>query len=165
MQTLCRRYWRDLSGPLQLRVQSRSRTRLSIVASIAFLFRACFKGAFDKIALWWHVSPWRFASDSASQQNFAAIPSVSLVLLGHTNRSVKFSHKSQREIPSFRHFQDRFLTTVRKKWGKKTGLCFAGFVFLTFRGPFASDDVNPYLKRSRNARYKASDSIAPLSRG
>ena len=31
-----------LSGPLRLRVQSRSRTRLRIAASIAFLFRACF---------------------------------------------------------------------------------------------------------------------------
>ena len=34
----------SLSGPLQLRVQSRSRTRLRIAASIAFSFRACFKG-------------------------------------------------------------------------------------------------------------------------
>ena len=33
-----------LSGPLRLRVQSLSRTRLRIAASIAFLFRACFKG-------------------------------------------------------------------------------------------------------------------------
>ena len=40
----------DLSGPLQLRVQSRSRTRLRIAASIAFLFRACFKGVLDTIA-------------------------------------------------------------------------------------------------------------------
>ena len=36
----------ELSGPLRLRVQSRSRTRLRIAASIAFLFRACFKGGF-----------------------------------------------------------------------------------------------------------------------
>ena len=35
-----------LSGPLRLRVQSRSRTRLRIAASIAFLFHAYFKGAF-----------------------------------------------------------------------------------------------------------------------
>ena len=34
----------NLSGPLRLRVQSRSRMRLRITASIAFLFRACFKG-------------------------------------------------------------------------------------------------------------------------
>ena len=34
----------DLSGPLRLRLQSRSRTRLRIAASIAFWFRACFKG-------------------------------------------------------------------------------------------------------------------------
>ena len=39
-----------LSGPLRLRVQSRSRTRLTIAASIAFLFRACFKGVWDTIA-------------------------------------------------------------------------------------------------------------------
>ena len=31
-------------------------------------------------------------------KSFAAIPSVSLVLLGHTNRSVFLSHESQREI-------------------------------------------------------------------
>ena len=39
-----------LSGPLRLRVQSRSRTRLRIAASIAFLFRACFEGVLDTIA-------------------------------------------------------------------------------------------------------------------
>ena len=39
-----------LSGPLRLRVQSRSRTRLRIAASIAFLFRACFKGVLGTIA-------------------------------------------------------------------------------------------------------------------
>ena len=31
-------------------------------------------------------------------KSFAAIPSVSLVHLGHTNRSVFLSHESQREI-------------------------------------------------------------------
>ena len=40
----------QLSGPLWLRVQSRSSTRFRIVASIALLFRACFKGALDTIA-------------------------------------------------------------------------------------------------------------------
>ena len=39
-----------LSGPLRVRVQSRSRTRLRIAASIAFSFRACFKGDLDTIA-------------------------------------------------------------------------------------------------------------------
>ena len=38
-----------LSGPPRLRVQSRSRTRLRI-ASIVFLFRACFKGVSETIA-------------------------------------------------------------------------------------------------------------------
>ena len=45
-----RMFVRNLSGPLRLRVQSRSRTRLRIAASIAFLFRACLKGALDTIA-------------------------------------------------------------------------------------------------------------------
>ena len=31
-------------------------------------------------------------------RSFAAMPCASLVLLGHTNRSVSFTHKSQREI-------------------------------------------------------------------
>ena len=35
------------------------------------------------------------------------------------------------------------------------GLCFAMFVFLTFRGPLASHDSNPYPHRSRIARYNA----------
>ena len=39
-----------LSGPLRLRVQSRSRARLRIAASIAFLLRASFKGVWDTIA-------------------------------------------------------------------------------------------------------------------
>ena len=39
-----------LSGPVRLRVQSRSRTRSRIAASIAFLFSACFKGVFDTTA-------------------------------------------------------------------------------------------------------------------
>ena len=66
----------------------------------------------------------------------------------HTNRSVK--------LPSFRHFQDRFLTTNKEKWGKKTALCFAGFVLLTFRRLLASHDSNPYPDRSRITRYNAS---------
>ena len=46
-----RMFWCNrLSGPLRLRVQSRSRTRLRIAASIAFLFRACFKDVLDTIA-------------------------------------------------------------------------------------------------------------------
>ena len=34
-------------------------------------------------------------------KSFAAIPSVSLVLLGHTNRNVKLSHELQRDIALF----------------------------------------------------------------
>ena len=33
------------------------------------------------------------------RKSFAAIPSLALVLLGHTNRSFKLSHESQRQIP------------------------------------------------------------------
>ena len=57
-------------------------------------------------------------------KSFAVIPSVRLALLGtrlaasncHTNRSVK--------LASFRHFQDRLLTTDKEKWGKKNGPVF-----------------------------------------
>ena len=35
------------------------------------------------------------------------------------------------------------------------GLCFAGFVYLTFRRPLASHDSNPYPSRSRIAQYNA----------
>ena len=66
------------------------------------------------------------------RKSLAAIPSLSLKSLGtqiaasncHTNRSVK--------LPSFRHFQEEFLTTNKEKWGKKNGrvsqgLCFGRF--------------------------------------
>ena len=90
------------------------------------------------------------------RKSFAAIPSISPVLFGHTNRSVSLSHASQREVALvFRHFQDRFLTTNREKWGKKAGLCFARFVFLAFCEPFGSHDSNPYSNRGRMARCNA----------
>ena len=93
------------------------------------------------------------------RKSFAAIPPLSLDSLGtriaasncHANRSVK--------LPLFRHFQDEFLTTNREKWEKKTGLCFTGFVLLTFRGPLASHDSNPYPNRSRIARYNATKAL------
>ena len=41
---------------------------------------------------------------------------------------------------------------IREQWGRKAGLRFAGFVFLTFRGPVASHGSNPYPNRTtRNA--------------
>ena len=89
-------------------------------------------------------------------KSFAAIPSVSLVQLGHTNRNVFLSHESQREIdPRLGTFKTNSLLPTRRKWGRKMGLCFAMFVFLTFRGPLASHDSNPYPNRSRIARYNA----------
>ena len=57
-------------------------------------------------------------------KSFAAIPSVSLVLLVHTNRNVRLSHESQRETALVTHFQDQFLTTNKEKWGKKNGPVF-----------------------------------------
>ena len=36
-------------------------------------------------------------------------------------------------MPSFRHFQDRFLTTSKEKRGKETGLSFARSVFDVLR--------------------------------
>ena len=89
------------------------------------------------------------------RNSFAAIPSLSLGSLGtriaasncHTNRSVK--------LPSFRHFKTNFLLPTRRSGGRKAGLCFARFVFLTSRGPLASHDSNPYPNRSRIARYNA----------
>ena len=47
------------------------------------------------------------------------------------------------------------LLPTRRSEGRKTGLCFATFVFLTFRGPLASHDSNLYPNRSRIARYNA----------
>ena len=38
------------------------------------------------------------ASQLSQELTFTAIPSVSLVHLGHTNRNVSVSHESQREI-------------------------------------------------------------------
>ena len=42
------------------------------------------------------------------------------------------------------------------------GLCFAMFVFLTFRGPLASHDSNPYPNRSRIARYNVTKARGAL---
>ena len=89
-------------------------------------------------------------------KSFAAIPSVSLVQLGHTNRSVFLPHESQREIALVQALSRPIpLLPTRRSGGRKMGLCFATFVFLTFRGPLASHDSNPYPNRSRIARYNA----------
>ena len=53
------------------------------------------------------------------------------------------------------------LPTRRKGGGRETGLCFARFVFLTFRGPLASHDSNPYPSRSRIARCNATKALGP----
>ena len=89
-------------------------------------------------------------------KSFAAIPSVSLVQLEHTNRSVFLTHGAQREIgPRLGTFETNSLLPTRRSGGRKMGLCFAMFVFLTFRGPLASHDSNAYPNRSRIARHNA----------
>ena len=45
--------------------------------------------------------------------------------------------------------------------GTKKGLCFAKFVFLTFRGPFALHDSNPYPNRSQISGYNAAKKFGP----
>ena len=89
------------------------------------------------------------------RKNFAAIPSVSLVLLVHTNSSVKLPCKSQREIALVWALSRPIPYYHQGKvGGRETGLCFARFVFFwTFRG--ASHDSNPYPNCSRIARYNA----------
>ena len=88
-------------------------------------------------------------------KSFAAVPSVSQVLFGHTNRSISLSHESQCEIALIEAPSRPFPDYQQCEVGEKTGLRFAGFVFLTFRGYLASHDSNPYLHRSRIARYNA----------
>ena len=82
-------------------------------ATIHFL---CFWGRYDRLS-----DMFRRSASLAipHHKSFAAILSLSLSSLDtriaasncHTHRSVK--------LPSFRHFQDRFLTTNKEKWGKK----------------------------------------------
>ena len=102
-----------------------------------------------------HVSPQRFASDSAPQKfrrDTVRLPSA------------PWAHESQRQIvtriaasncPRLGTFKTNSLLPTRRSGGRETGLCFARYVFLTFRGPLASHDSNPYPNRSRIARYNA----------
>ena len=94
-------------------------------------------------------------------KSFAAIPAVSRVQLGHT-KSQRFSCHTNRsvELPSFRHFQDQFLTTSKEKWGKNNGPVFRNVcVFDVSRAVGISHDSNPCPNRSR----KSHDTM-PLSR-
>ena len=78
--------------------------------------------------------------------------------------SAPWAHESQRQIviriaagncPLLGTFKTNSLLPTRRSGGRITGPCFARFVFLTFRGPLASHDSNPYPNRSRIARYNA----------
>ena len=93
------------------------------------------------------------------RKSFAAILSLSLVLFGtriaasncHTNQSVKLNRLGT--------FKTNSLLPTRRSGGRKAGLCFAAFEFLTFRGPLASHDSNPYPNCSRFARYNATKPV------
>ena len=82
----------------------------------------------------------------------------------HRLPNAPLAHESQRQIairiaarncPRLGTFKTNSLLPTRRNGGRKMGLCFAGFVLLTFRGPLASHDSNPYPNRSRIARYNA----------
>ena len=58
-------------------------------------------GSLQMILCYWELSGMFCRSASLAiphRKSFAAIPSVSLVLLGHTNGNVKVSHESQHPI-------------------------------------------------------------------
>ena len=57
-------------------------------------------------------------------------------------------HVSPQRFASAQKFR---LTANKENGEKKTAPCFARFVLLTFRGPLASHDSNPYPNRSRIA--------------
>ena len=89
-------------------------------------------------------------------KSFAAIPSVSPVQLGHTNRSVFLSHESQREIALVLALSRPSPYYQQGEVGQEKWACVSQrLCFLTFRGPLASHDSNSYPNRSRIARYNA----------
>ena len=78
--------------------------------------------------------------------------------------SAPWAHESQCQIVTriaawncsrLSTFTTDSLLPTRRSEGRKTDLCFARFVFLTFCGPLASHDSNPYPNRSRIALYNA----------
>ena len=81
-----------LSGPLRLRVQSRSRTRLRIAASIAFLLHANYfgarlkeiKGRFRKRVVFAHVPSFRFSF----RGNILTYPRSGFSFRGNTKRTL-----------------------------------------------------------------------------
>ena len=80
-------------------------------------------------------------------ESFAAILSVSLVLLGHTNGNVSVSHESHGEIALTEALSRPIPDYQQGELGKmKRAIVSQGFGFWTFRGPFASHDSNPYLR-------------------
>ena len=70
------------------------------------------------------------------RKSFAAISPVSLELLGHTNRSVKFSYELQREIALVWHFQDQLaIPYYQQEAGKEKRACVSqGMCFWRFAG-------------------------------
>ena len=67
------------------------------------------------------------------RKSFAAISSVSLMLLRHTNNNVRCHMNHSVKLCSFRHLQARFLTTNREKWWKKRAFVLQGLCTIRIR--------------------------------
>ena len=78
-------------------------------------------------------------------KSFAAIPSFTIVLPGHTNRNVSLSHESRHEIALVYH----------REVGEKKAFVWQGLCFWHFAGHSHREDSNPNPNRNRIARYNA----------
>ena len=77
----------------------------------------------------------------------------------HTSQHVLVKRIATRNCPRLGTFKtDSWLPTERS--GLKTSLCFARFVFLTCRRPFASHNLNRYPNRNRVMRYNATKFVS-----
>ena len=89
-------------------------------------------------------------------KSFAAIPSVSLVRLGHTNRNVFLSHESQREIALVEALSRPIPCCQKEKWGKQNGSVFRNVcVFyratrIRIRIAAESRDTTPLIGQNKN---------------
>ena len=91
-------------------------------------------------------------------KSFATIPSVSLVQLGHTNRSVFLSHESQRESALFWVLSRPIPYYQQGKVGKNHGPVFRNVCVFDVSRAVDIAKSNPYPNRSRIARYNATKS-------
>ena len=77
------------------------------------------------------------------RKSFAVIPSVSLVLLGHPQR-FSVTGIAARNCPRLGTFETDALLPTRRNRGKIRAFVSQGLCVLTFRGPLASHDSNPF---------------------